>query len=72
MSAVYFTDIHVYPNAKILSGGTDLSLEVTKFRKDIKNRTEKNTEVINIRQNRQHMIQCRKYDPLNYNGLNTY
>ena len=25
-----------YPNAKILSGGTDLSLEVTKFRKDIK------------------------------------
>ena len=24
-----------YPNAKILSGGTDLSLEVTKFRKDI-------------------------------------
>ncbi len=26
-----------YPNAKILSGGTDLSLEVTKFRKEIKN-----------------------------------
>ena len=25
-----------YPNSKILSGGTDLSLEVTKFRKDIK------------------------------------
>jgi len=25
-----------YPDAKILSGGTDLSLEVTKFRKDIK------------------------------------
>ena len=25
-----------YPNAKILSGGTDLSLEVTKFRKEIK------------------------------------
>ena len=25
-----------YPEAKILSGGTDLSLEVTKFRKDIK------------------------------------
>jgi len=25
-----------YPNAKILSGGTDLSLEVTKFRKELK------------------------------------
>ena len=42
------------------------------FRKDIKNRTEHNTEVINIRQNRQDMIQYRKYDPLNYNGLNSY
>ena len=42
------------------------------FRKDIKNRTDNNTEVINIRQNKQHMIQYRKYDPLNYNGLNTY
>ena len=41
-------------------------------RKDIKNRTEHNTEVINIRQNRQDMIQYRKYDPLNYNGLNSY
>ena len=29
-------NIEKYPNAKILSGGTDLSLEVTKFRKDIK------------------------------------
>ena len=28
--------LNKYPNAKILSGGTDLSLEVTKFRKEIK------------------------------------
>jgi hypothetical protein len=42
------------------------------YRKDIKNRTEHNTEVINIRQNRQDMIQYRRYDPLNYNGLNSY
>ena len=28
--------LKTYPDAKILSGGTDLSLEVTKFRKDIK------------------------------------
>ncbi len=28
--------LNKYPNAKILSGGTDLSLEVTKFRKELK------------------------------------
>ena len=28
--------LNKHPNAKILSGGTDLSLEVTKFRKEIK------------------------------------
>jgi xanthine dehydrogenase small subunit len=28
--------LKIYPDAKILSGGTDLSLEVTKFRKDIR------------------------------------